>query len=51
MKITIFAATGGIGRQLLQQATAAGTRDGRGAHSEGLVTDARVVTADSENPT
>jgi uncharacterized protein YbjT (DUF2867 family) len=47
MKLTIFAATGGIGRQLLSQATAAG-HDVRVAvrHPENLPTGVRAVRAD-----
>ena len=53
MKITIFAATGGVGRQILEQATAAGhdvtavVRDPSRLPS----TTARVVTADLNAPT
>jgi len=52
MKITIFAATGGVGRQVLEQATAAGhdvtavVRDPSRLPS----TTARVVTADLNTP-
>jgi putative NADH-flavin reductase len=53
MKLTIFAATGGIGRQLLEQAVAAGhqvTAVVRNPDKLSVSGDVRVVTADLADP-
>jgi uncharacterized protein YbjT (DUF2867 family) len=52
MKLTIFAATGGAGRQLLQQAIAAGHDVTAAARNPGkLARQVRTVTADLAAPT
>jgi putative NADH-flavin reductase len=51
MKLTIFAATGGIGRQLLEQAVAAGHDVTAAVRNPGkLIQDVRTVTADLAAP-
>lgn len=51
MKLTIFAATGGIGRLLVEQAVAAGHEVTAVArHPQGLPAGARIITADLARP-